>query len=125
MCSYQSVDALQFRSELIREDLNKSVSVVRVECLRRFQKPTRNGNSLVNDVNLRLRGGASDMEKSLTKFWRAYTGFDGDVIGIDCFGESAPAAHVAEALGMTVAAVVERACTLARARVPAPRRVQP
>jgi hypothetical protein len=71
MCSYQSVDALQFRSELIREDLNKSVSVVRVECLRRFQKPTRNGNSLVNDVNLRLRGRASDVEKSLTKFWRA------------------------------------------------------
>ncbi len=65
------------------------------------------------------------IEAGVTKFWRAYTGFDGDVIGIDCFGESAPAAHVAEALGMTVAAVVERACTLAQARAPAPRRVQP
>jgi transketolase len=52
------------------------------------------------------------IEAGVTKFWRAYTGFDGDVIGIDCFGESAPAAQVAEALGMSVAAVVERACSL-------------
>jgi len=52
------------------------------------------------------------IEAGVTKFWRAYTGFDGDVIGIDCFGESAPAAQVAEALGISVAAVVERACSL-------------
>jgi len=57
------------------------------------------------------------IEAGVTKFWRAYAGFDGDVIGIDCFGESAPAAHVAEALGLTVAAIVERARTLARSGV--------
>src|ERR1700728_2697055 len=54
------------------------------------------------------------IEAGVTKFWRAYVGFDGDVVGIDCFGESAPAGQVAEALGMTVAAIVERARTLAR-----------
>jgi transketolase len=54
------------------------------------------------------------IEAGVTKFWRAYSGFDGDVIGIDCFGESAPAPQVAEALGLTVAAIVERASTLAR-----------
>ena len=48
------------------------------------------------------------IEAGVTHFWRAYTGFDGDVIGIDRFGESAPAAHVAEALGLTAAAVVEQ-----------------
>jgi transketolase len=58
------------------------------------------------------------IEAGVTRFWRAYTGFDGDVIGIDRFGESAPAAHVAEALGLTVPAIVERARALARGGVP-------
>ncbi len=57
------------------------------------------------------------IEAGVTRFWRAYTGFDGDVIGIDRFGESAPAAHVAEALGLTVSAVTERARVLARGGV--------
>jgi transketolase len=54
------------------------------------------------------------IEAGVTRYWRAYTGFDGDVIGIDRFGESAPAAHVAQALGLTVAAVTKRALALAR-----------
>ena len=53
------------------------------------------------------------IEAGVSRFWRVYTGFDGDVIGIDRFGESAPAAQVAEALGLTVAAVTERALALA------------
>jgi transketolase len=53
------------------------------------------------------------IEAGVTRFWRSYCGFDGDVIGIDRFGESAPAAHVAEALGLTVATIVERAGALA------------
>ena len=55
------------------------------------------------------------IEAGVSNFWRAYTGFDGDVIGIDRFGESAPAAQVAEALGLTAAAIVDRARALARA----------
>src|SRR5208283_5244160 len=49
------------------------------------------------------------IEAGVTQPWRAYTGFDGDVIGIDRFGESAPAGQVAEALGLTVQAVTARA----------------
>jgi transketolase len=45
------------------------------------------------------------IEAGVTQFWRAYTGFDGDIIGIDRFGESAPAAHVAAELGLTLEAV--------------------
>jgi transketolase len=48
------------------------------------------------------------IEAGITHFWRAYTGFDGDVVGIDRFGESAPAAQVAGALGLTVEAVCAR-----------------
>ncbi len=54
------------------------------------------------------------IEAGVTKYWRAYTGFDGDVIGIDRFGESAPAAQVADALGLTVPAITERARALAQ-----------
>jgi transketolase len=53
------------------------------------------------------------IEAGVTQFWRAYTGFDGDVIGTDRFGESAPAAQVYAALGLTVDAVVDRARRLA------------
>jgi transketolase len=49
------------------------------------------------------------IEAGVTQFWRAYTGFDGDITGIDRFGESAPAAHVAAELGLTLEAVTARA----------------
>ena len=54
------------------------------------------------------------IEAGVTHLWRAYTGFDGDVVGIDRFGESAPAGQVAEALGLTVQAVTARARRLAQ-----------
>ncbi len=61
------------------------------------------------------------VEAGVTHFWRAYTGFQGDVLGIDRFGESAPAAQVAKAVGLSLEALCERA----RALVHAARRAQP
>jgi transketolase len=59
------------------------------------------------------------IEAGVSHFWRAYTGFEGDVIGIDRFGESAPAAKVAAELGFTAEAVCARARSLlAAARAP-------
>jgi len=55
------------------------------------------------------------IEAGVSNFWRAYTGFGGDVVGIDRFGESAPGPQVAEALGLTTQAVVARAQALLRA----------
>ena len=52
------------------------------------------------------------IEAGVSNFWRAYTGFLGDVVGIDRFGESAPASQVYEALGLTTQAVVARARAL-------------
>jgi transketolase len=49
------------------------------------------------------------IEAGVSHYWRAYTGFDGDVLGIDRFGESAPAEQVAVALGLTPQAVCTRA----------------
>jgi transketolase len=56
------------------------------------------------------------IEAGVSHFWRAYTGFDGDVVGIDRFGESAPAAQVAAALGLTVETVCVRARALLQRR---------
>ena len=48
------------------------------------------------------------IEAGVSDFWRKYVGLEGEVIGIDRFGESAPAAEVFKFLGFTVENVVER-----------------
>ena len=58
------------------------------------------------------------IEAGVSHFWRAYTGFDGDVVGIDRFGESAPAEQVAASLGLTAQVVCARARRLVQARQP-------
>src|SRR5581483_4882805 len=50
-------------------------------------------------------------EAGVTDFWRKYVGLEGEVIGIDRFGESAPAGEVFKFFGFTaeaVASAVER-----------------
>ena len=47
------------------------------------------------------------VEAGVTDYWRAFVGLDGKVIGVDRFGESAPAGKLFEYFGMTVANVVK------------------
>ncbi len=54
------------------------------------------------------------VEAGITRGWRDYVGDDGDVIGLDRFGASAPGEIVMERLGFTVDHVVERARRLIR-----------
>lgn len=46
------------------------------------------------------------VEAGSTNYWYKWVGLEGAVLGIDCYGESAPAARVYEALGITVGAIV-------------------
>jgi len=46
------------------------------------------------------------IEAGVSSFWRKYVGLDGAVIGIDRFGESAPAGQVFDFFGFTVTNVV-------------------
>lgn len=46
------------------------------------------------------------VEAGITDYWRKYVGLEGDVIGIDRFGESAPAEKLFEYFGFTVENVV-------------------
>jgi len=46
------------------------------------------------------------IEAGVTDFWRKYVGLDGDVVGIDTFGASAPAEALFPHFGFTVEHVV-------------------
>ncbi|MDR5838195.1 transketolase [Caballeronia sp. LZ034LL] len=49
------------------------------------------------------------IEAGVTAFWRQYVGLNGGVVGIDRFGESAPASELFAHFGVTTEAVVEEA----------------
>jgi transketolase len=53
------------------------------------------------------------VEAGVSGFWRQYVGLEGGVVGIDCFGESAPAEALFEHFGLTVKAVVDEASRVA------------
>ncbi len=53
------------------------------------------------------------IEAGVTDFWRKYTGLEGAVLGIDSFGESAPAGVLFEHYGLTSARLVAEARRLA------------
>ena len=46
------------------------------------------------------------IEAGVTDYWRKYVGLEGAVIGIDTFGESAPAGVLYKHFGITVEALV-------------------
>jgi transketolase len=47
------------------------------------------------------------VEAGVTSGWYKYVGLDGAVIGMDCFGESAPAPELFKHFGFTVENVVK------------------
>ena len=47
------------------------------------------------------------IEAGVTDYWRKYVGLEGGVVGIDRFGESAPAGELFKYFGFTVARVVD------------------
>ncbi len=53
------------------------------------------------------------VEAGITDFWRKYVGLDGDVVGVDSFGASAPAEVLYRHFGITAEAVASRAKALA------------
>ncbi|WP_215779555.1 transketolase [Paludibacterium sp. B53371] len=52
------------------------------------------------------------IEAGVSSFWRQYVGLEGDVIGIDRFGESAPAGELFKLFGFTVDNVVAKTLSL-------------
>ncbi len=52
------------------------------------------------------------VEAGVSDFWRKYVGLDGDVVGLDTFGASAPAEQLYLHFGITAEAVADRARAL-------------
>jgi transketolase len=100
--------ALRARESLAAEGI--SARVVSMPSCREFDRQSADYRASVLPRHVPILA----IEAGVTHYWRAYTGFDGDVVGIDRFGESAPAADVAQELGLTVRAVSDCARRLAQ-----------
>jgi transketolase len=104
--------AMQARAALAESGL--SARVVSMPSCRRFDCQSAAYRNAVLPRNIPVLA----IEAGVSNFWRAYVGLDGDVVGIDRFGESAPALQVAQELGLTVNTVVDRARALASRGAP-------
>ncbi len=84
----------------------KSVRVVSMPSTDVFEKQDEQYKQSVLPDSCRKR---ISIEAGVTSFWNKYTGLDGLELGVDRFGESAPAKDVFEYLGLTVTNVVSEA----------------
>ena len=85
---------------------DKKVRVVSMPCTELFdaQDPAYRESVLPAAVRARVA-----VEAGVTGFWGKYVGLDGKVVGIDTFGESAPAGELFKLFGFTVDNVVATA----------------
>ena len=82
---------------------DKNIRVVSMPCTERFdaQDAAYKESVLPAAVTARVA-----VEAGVTGFWGKYVGLNGKVIGIDTFGESAPAGELFKLFGITTEAVV-------------------
>ncbi|MFA5940149.1 MAG: transketolase [Sinimarinibacterium sp.] len=99
---------VQLAVEVAKKLAGKSqrVRVVSMPCAERFMAQDAAYRDRVLPPTLRKR---LAIEAGVSLYWRAFVGLDGDVVGVDRFGESAPAPAVFKYLGFTVEAVTGRA----------------
>lgn len=101
--------SLAIESATALEDMGLHVRVVSMPCVELYeQQPAAYQESVLpSSVRHRLV-----IEAGATATWYKYVGFEGKVIGVDCFGESAPYKDVYHALGLTVDNIVNQAKSL-------------
>ncbi|GAA5233851.1 transketolase [Verticiella sediminum] len=93
--------ALEAQKELAAEGI--AVRVVSMPSTDVFDKQERAWRDSVLPAGLPRVA----VEAGVTGYWRKYVGLDGAVVGIDTFGESAPAGVLFKHFGITSAAVAE------------------
>jgi len=94
--------AVAAQAELAKS--GKRVRVVSMPCCEAFneQDAAYRESVLPSSVSRRVA-----VEAGVTGFWGKYVGLNGKVVGIDTFGESAPADELFKAFGITTANVVK------------------
>jgi transketolase len=79
------------------------VRVVSMPCTNRFDRQDQEYKNAVLPKGV----GRVAVEAGITDFWRKYVGLEGAVVGMDTFGESAPASDLFSYFGFTVENVVK------------------
>ncbi len=87
------------------------VRVVSMPCAERFlaQSDAYKNQVLPGQVRTRIA-----IEAASSAYWHQFVGFDGAVIGLDCFGVSAPATDAFNYLGITVEKIINTLDTLTK-----------
>ena len=96
--------ALEAQELLIRH--GTATRVVSMPCIEAFARQDKSYQDSVLSPEIRAR---VSIEAGVTFGWREYVGDAGEVIGVDRFGASAPAAELYEHYGLTAKAVVDAA----------------
>jgi transketolase len=95
--------AVSAQAELQKQGLG--TRVVSMPCTQAFDRQDAAYKSSVLPANIRKVA----VEAGVTDLWRKYVGLEGAVVGIDTFGESAPAGELFKHFGFTVENVVAEA----------------
>ena len=95
---------MQAQEQLTKEDIQ--ARVVSMPCWNLFDQQSSAYKEKVFPKNIRKR---LAVEAGSSVGWMKYTTDDGEVIGIDKFGESAPAEQIFTEYGFTVDNVMKRA----------------
>jgi transketolase len=101
--------AVDAASQLAKEGLGDSVRVVSMPCAELFSAQDANYREAVLPAAVRAR---LAIEAAHADYWHKFVGLDGRVIGVDRFGESAPAGELFKLYGFTVDNAVAVAKTL-------------
>ncbi len=88
------------------KELGDGIRVVSIPCFERFDRQSAEYKESVLPAACTKR---LAIEAGVSGLWYKYTGFEGEVLGIDRFGISAPGNVVMEQLGMTVGHMVTAA----------------
>ena len=105
MASGSEVEQIM-QAQAILKDKGIDARVVSMPCMELFEMQDDAYKASVLPAQVRARVA---MEAGCTMPWYKYTGLDGEVLGIDHYGASAPAAKLFEAFGFTADNVVAAA----------------
>ena len=94
---------------MLSSNQNKPAIKSRIKRSRSFDSQSKEYKDSVLLPNVKNR---LAIEAGISDFWMKYVGLEGDVIGMNSFGESAPANKLFEHFGFTVENVVEVALNM-------------
>ncbi|MCE3237860.1 MAG: transketolase, partial [Gammaproteobacteria bacterium] len=104
--------SLAIEAQIILEEAHGiNTRVVSMPCVEVFVKQSKEYQEQVLPKSIKKR---LAIEAGVPNTWHRFVGDQGSVVGIERFGESAPAPEVFNALGITAEAIVKAVCELSK-----------